>query len=93
MKLTQHLLSEGEVDRLFIGKSCSKLCINLHNINNYQSSCFISLTNDCILEIAEYCKKSHLSITHFADQKFISTSRTFKDPLQEAKKKLRKNST
>ena len=54
---------------------------------------FYFLTNDCILEIAEYCKKSHSSITHFADQTFISTSRKFKDPLQEPKKKLRKNST
>lgn len=52
---------------------------------------FYFLTNDCILEIAEYCKKSHSSITHFADQTFISTSRKFKDPLQEPKKKkLRK---
>lgn len=48
---------------------------------------FYFLTNDCILEIAEYCKKSHSSITHFADQTFISTSRKFKDPLQEPKKK------
>lgn len=48
---------------------------------------FYFLTNDCILEIAEYCKKSHSSITHFAHQTFISTSRKFKDPLQEPKKK------
>ena len=48
---------------------------------------FYFLTNDCILEIAEYCKKSHSSITHFADQTFVSISRKFKDPLQEPKKK------
>ena len=48
---------------------------------------FHFLINDSILEIAEYCKKFHSSITHFADQTFISTSRKFKDPLQEAKKK------
>ena len=48
---------------------------------------FYFLINDSILEIAEYCKKFHSSITHFADQTFISTSRKFKDPLQEAKKK------
>ena len=52
---------------------------------------FYFLINDSILEIVEYCKKFHSSITHFADQTFISTSRKFKDPLQEAKKKKKKN--
>ena len=51
---------------------------------------FYFLINDSILEIVEYCKKFHSSITHFADQTFISTSRKFKDPLQEAKKKNEK---
>ena len=51
---------------------------------------FYFLINDSILEIVEYCKKFHSSITHFADQTFISTSRKFKDPLQEAKKKKKK---
>ena len=51
---------------------------------------FYFLINDSILEIVEYCKKFHSSITHFAGQTFISTSRKFKDPLQEAKKKKKK---
>ena len=138
------LLSDRKVDSLFIGKNCSKLGITLDTINNYQSnSDFFALTNGCILEIDEYCKKSHLSNTHFADivnrlslgkfefdrcsinnnvevlkkevrkfqklplsnrsstsisnnneftdQLFIPTTKKIKDPLQEAKKKLRKN--
>ena len=49
-------------------KSCSKLGITLDTINNYQSNnVFFPLTNVCILEIDEYCKKSNLSNTHFAD--------------------------
>ena len=62
------LLSDRKVDSLFIGKNCSKLGITLDTINNYQSNNdFFALTNGCILEIDEYCKKSHLSNTHFAD--------------------------
>ena len=49
-------------------KSCTKLGITLDTINNYQSNnAFFPLTNGCILEIDEYCKKSNLSNTHFAD--------------------------
>ena len=33
-------LSEGEVDCLFIGKSCSKFGIILDTINNYPSNIF-----------------------------------------------------
>ena len=62
------LLPNRKVDSLFIGKNCSKLGITLDTLNNYQSNNdFFALTNGCILEIYEYCKKSHLSNTHFAD--------------------------
>ena len=62
------LLSDRKFDSLFIGKNCSKLGILLDTLNNYQSNNdFFALTNGCILEIDEYCKKSHLSNTHFAD--------------------------
>ena len=51
-----------------IGKICIKFGITLDTINNYQSNnVFFPLTNDHILEIDEYWKKSHLSNTHFAD--------------------------
>ena len=62
------LLPDRKVDSLFIGKNCSKLGITLDTLNNYQSNNdFFALTNGCILEIYEYCKKSHLSNTHFAN--------------------------
>ena len=62
------LLSDRKVDSLFIGKNCRKLGITSSDtINNYQSNNdFFALTNSCILEIDEYCQKSHLSNTHFA---------------------------
>ena len=61
------ILSEGKVNQIFIGKSCSKLDITLVTINNYQSNVFFSFTNGCILEKMSIAKKSHLSNTHFPD--------------------------
>ena len=59
--------TDRKVDSLFIGKNCSKLGITLDTLNNQSNNDFFALTNGCILEIDEYCKKSHLSNTHFAD--------------------------
>ena len=59
--------TDRKVDSLFISKNCSKLGITLDTLNNQSNNDFFALTNGCILEIDEYCKKSHLSNTHFAD--------------------------
>ena len=65
MHLKNSCLSEGKVNHIFIGKSCSKLVITLGTINNYQF--FFSVTNGCILEKMNIVKKTHLSNTHFPD--------------------------
>ena len=60
--------AEGKVDCHFIGKSCSKIGLTLDNINNYQSNDVqFNLTNGSILQTVAFCKKSHLSNTHFGD--------------------------
>ena len=55
------ILSEGKVNRVFIGKSCSKL-----DINNYQSNSVFFFFDQWLHIRKDEYRKCHLSNTHFA---------------------------